>query len=468
MRSAAMAMLAVLLATSASAQTSPKSPTPEDLRQDLKIFEAQVLDVDRSFSPAARAEAKRRLQGLEARLGAATILEAQIEVCRIAALADNGHTGCRSEPQAPSVDVGFYPLNGGVYVFSAGPGQTDLLGGRLVAVDGRAIGEVQRTVRTLAGGRPAWRDLNSVYAYSRPAVLHALGLAREADAAVFRIRTPDGRIVERRLQASGPSAQATGILPPGRTPWSWQDQGTRLRWRDAPEHGAIFVQLRTNMSEPGHPIGEFLAEVERQRAALGRKTVILDLRNNGGGDLTLTREFLAAWPGRVGPDGRFIVLVGPRTFSAAIADAAYLKQAGGRQVMLVGQAPGDGMMFFAEGRPVRLQSLGLSVQPATERDDLKDGCRPYTDCHAALARPGGPTATPAERAALIKPMPVSVPSLDPDVPAPTTVGDFLEGRDSGLAAALELARLCGRAPDRAACQTETRSLSGPMSQANHP
>ena len=464
MRSVIASMLAVILATVAAAQTTPAPAPSKDLLQDVQLFETRMLDVDRAYTPAARAEAKKRLRALEARLDGAPLLDVQIELCRIAALADNGHTGCLSPPLARPVDIGFYPLDGGVYVFSAGPSGTDLLGGRLVAVDGRPIGEVKHAARTLFGGRPDWRDLNTVYAYSRPAVLHALGLAREDAAAVYRIRTPAGRIVERRLQVAEPGAQTMGILPPERTPWSWQDLGAHLRWRDAPAHGAIFVQLRTNADEPGHPIGAFLDEVERQRAALGRRTVILDLRSNGGGDLTLTREFLAAWPGKVGTEGRFIVLVGPRTFSAALADVAYLKQAGGRRVTLVGADPGDGLTFFAEGRPVQLPNVRLIVRPATERDDFKGGCRRYADCFAGLAQPGGPTATPAERAVFIKRMPVAVSSLDPEVSAPTAITDYLEGRDSGLAAALKVAQSCGHAADPAGCEAEIRSFAGPTSR----
>ena len=457
MRSAVLSMLAVFMACAAAAQTPSANPTPNDLRADVQTFEAQVLDVDRSFSPAARAEAKARLRALETRLDALGPLEAGVELCRIAALADNGHTGCMSPVPAQPVDVGFYPLNSGIYVFSAAGREADLLGGRLLAIDGRPIGEVQKAVQTLRGGYPAFRDLNTVYAYSRPALLHALGVAESDQAAVYRIRTPAGRVVERSLRITEGNAPAKGILSPERTPWSWRDLGTPLRWRDAPAHDAIVVQLRSNLDQPGHPLGEFLTEIERQRVALGRSTVILDIRSNGGGDLMLTREFLAAWPGKLGPHGRIIVLIGPRTFSAGIADAAYLKQAGGRQVILVGQAPGDGLMFFAEGRPTRLTAVGLVVQPATARDDFEDGCRRYADCFAGVAQPGGPTATPAAIAHLIERMPLQVASLDPDVAAPTTIADYLTGRDSGLVAALDLARPCARS----ACPTETRALAGP-------
>ena len=61
-------------------------------------------------------------------------------------------------------------------------------------------------------------------------------------------------------------------------------------------------------------------------------------RFNTGGNVMLTRDFLTSWPSRVSLPGRLFVLESPITFSAGIVDVAYLKQAGGERVTLVGGA----------------------------------------------------------------------------------------------------------------------------------
>src|SRR4029077_13790008 len=114
--------------------------------------------------------------------------------------------------------------------------------------------------------------------------------------------------------------------------------------------------LHANIDRQGQSIGAFLTDAEAARAGAHRKNVVLHMRFNGGGDLQLTRGFMASLPDRLSPGGRVVVLTSPWTFSAAISSIGYLKQAGDDRVVLVGEAPGDCLQFWAEGLPFRLPS----------------------------------------------------------------------------------------------------------------
>jgi hypothetical protein len=271
----------------------------------------------------------------------------------------------------------------------------------------------------------------------KPADLHALGLANEPDAALYRLRTLDGHLVERRF-----SGTLSGIMPPilarlpplEIAPWALQELDEPFRWRDAPDMDAVIVQLRRNTDLGERRIMALLLEAEAARERLGRANVVLDERYSPGGNLQLTNEFFTAWPAKLPANGRIFILVGPRTFSAAIAAIGYLKQAGRDRVILVGTPPGDRLMFFAEGRPVVLPRSGVRFVPAPERHDYKNGCRAFVDCHAAVAQPQAQTATPPENAARTKRMPITVKSLDPDIKAPWTLEALVAGRDTGMEA----------------------------------
>lgn len=131
--------------------------------------------------------------------------------------------------------------------------------------------------------------------------------------------------------------------------------------------------------------------------------------------------------------GRFFVLTSRITFSAAIATIAYLKQSGKDRVVLIGEAPGDRLMFFAEGRPMQLPHSGLFFRPSTARMDYQTGCRSYDDCFIAIAQPGAPTAHLAVApAGEIDRMPIAIRSLNPDVPAPWTARSWLTGVDPAM------------------------------------
>jgi hypothetical protein len=405
--------------------------------KDLEVFRHDFLDADRSYSSAARAEAETRLKALETAADPADPAAFAVELCRIAALADNGHTTCKL-PHADGIPVSFFPIQGAFYVIAASPPNSDLLGSRLAGIDNHPADAISSAMRSLHGGVAAWRDLQASEAVARPYLLQALGLADSGSGATYRFLTVDGRTVDRRLAPEPQRDDWVKIYPKDRVPWPLQDQEQLFRWRDAPEINAVVVEIRRNLDGKARKIADFLQEAEAGRVRLGRKNVVVDMRFNTGGNFMLTRKLLTGWPSLVAPPGRLFVLESPITFSAGMVGVAYLKQAGGDSVTLIGEAPGDRLMFFADQKQVTLPHSGVVMQWSTQRYDLQDGCRAYPDCFVGIAQPGSATGSPDELAATVDKgagrKPIAVRTLDPEIAAPWSIDDLLKSRDPGMAA----------------------------------
>jgi hypothetical protein len=441
-----MVLVALVVTATQTAGQPADRPSGDNARryaqaEDLATFRRDLLDVDASYSKAARAEAERRLAVLEKNVGSTGVPEFNLELCRIAALADNGHTGCFL-PTADIAPLVFMTFDGEFAVVVANTANSDLLAARLIAIDGHPVDVIRAAGRQLHGGVLTLRDTVAASILNKPDLLHAMGFANEATSAMYSLRTPDGRQIERRLSSEARDQNWPGLPAPDHVPWSLQERDQPFRRRDAPEMDAVVIQLRQNFDSKNQTIGDFLAESESHRARLGRRNVVLDMRSNPGGNFLLTRQFLIDWPMRLPSAGKFFVLIGPRTFSAGIADVAYLKQAGGDRVILIGEPMGDRLMFFSEGRNVKLPHSGLSLSMATQREEWQEGCRNYGDCFVSVAQPGAHTGTPPEKEAILDKaygrIPLAVPTLDPEVKAPWTVQDYLEGRDPGMDATLML------------------------------
>lgn len=440
----AAAFIGVLALTPAAASAQADAVLAQAQREDLAVFRERFLSADRAYSPDARREAEQRLARLEREAGQVTPAAFRVEVCRIAALADNGHSQCAQIPADVLAPVVFSPFEGRFHVVGVHPGDEDLLGAELVSLDGRPVAEVRRVGRSLHGGVAAFRDLTVAEALRRPEQLHALGLTRSPSVAVYGLRRLDGRRVVKPVEAMAPRQADEGLVRAplaDKAPWALAEPARPFRWRDAPEMDALVVQLRRNLDTPDQKLADFLAAAEAERVRLGRRNVVLDMRFNGGGDLTRSVDFMNRWPARLPAEGRIVVLTGPRTFSAAIASIAYLEQAGGARVVLVGEPTGDRLEFFAEGRLMFLPGSGVALAPATERHDYRNGCRLYADCHVAVAQPGSPTGSPVETEALVlRRHPITVRSLDPDIKVSWTVADWVAGRDPAMAVAERLLR----------------------------
>lgn len=428
-------------------------------RADIAVFRDEFLAVDRAFTPTARKEAQQRLAKLEEKATNPTAFA--VELCRIAALADNAHTQCLPNwlgrdicqgvaslgfdrrpwcgwhapdfevPDFNSVPIAFLPFGRDFNVVGVQEDNADLLGARLVAVEGRPIESIMAILRTFAGGTTAHRDALAAQILASPEQLRAVGLCRNADSVKYTFLTVSSKKISRAFSmwsSSNAAAAWHGLPPTDRAPWAFQEPNRPFRYRDAPEIDGVVVQLRKTFDDGSSKIVVFLEEAEAKRRTSRRKHIVLDMRFNGGGNFLLIRDFMAQWPTRT--SGRFFVLTSRQTFSAAIAGIAYLKQAGKDRVTIVGEPVGDRMMFFSDGLPIRLPHSGRYFLPAVVRMDYQDGCKAYDDCQEAIAQPGRPFATSA--LPMLGPtnrLPVSVPTLEPSIPAPWTIDAWIKGED---------------------------------------
>ena len=432
------------LATTTSDAAAPEA-TPEEMaaladgqRQNLAAFRTGVFARDKSYTDAARAQASDRLAQLDIRIGKISQAAFDLELARIAALADNGHTHYNLGSilaQNNRAPIRLAVFGEDFYVVRAAAPNHDLLGAKLISIDGHAVSELREAGRSLWGGVAPWRDRAAYSLLESPELLNALGLAKRKDTATYTFATSSGA-VDRALAGDPPSATrpVSGpaqtwsptplaledstwrtALDPVRAPWALQDWGKTFRWRAAPEIDGLVLDMRSTNNSADMKIIDALKMFSDAIDAQKPTNIVLDLRLNSGGNLLTARQFARTLPERV--PGRIFVLTGPGTFSAAISTTGYLKQAAPGRVFIVGEPVGDRMMFWAESPPYKLPIGSGSINLATERHDYADGCRAYSDCHRNVQL-----------------VPIMLPTLSPDIAAPWTIEAYLAGRDPAMEA----------------------------------
>ena len=451
---AALAILALTTSLAAAQHPGREEPGAQQgdptsaaaRRADIAVFREQFIGRDAALVVAGRRDAaEQRLAALEAQAANVSQAYFELELSRIVALADNGHSayfpGPRSRRFNRIMEVRFAPFGEDFYVLRANPANADLLGARLVAIDGHTMAQLRTAARSIAGGTNAWRDRNGAYVFESPEQLEALDVIASADHASYRFQLANGRTVTRRFTPEpanpgrvransdrwfypapeeGEGDNWRALLAPASAPWSLQEPDTPFRMRDAPELDAFWIELRQNNSSDDIDIAEFMLDSLEAARTSGRHNIVLDLRMNGGGDLNTTRAWVRRLPRVV--SGRVFVITSPWTFSAAISTTGYLKQSAPDRVTIVGEMVGDRLDFHSEGDVFTLPNSGGSILNATERHDYRTGCRNIENCHISVVR-----------------HPIEVATLAPDINAPWTIEAYRAGRDpaaEAIAAAL--------------------------------
>jgi hypothetical protein len=451
---AIVALAALMFAFKSSFQPSaPAShyPSPrsalEAQRQDLDYF-SRLMDLDRAFSPTQRAEAQSRLASLAASPEALPASKLLVALMQIMALADNGHT--RMEPSSAGARIlplRVTPFEDGFYVMRAAGPYEDLLGGRVESIDGVTFAEVLRRLETLRGGVEGFRRSNAARWLVMQDLLYGLGVAADPASSTWTVTLPDGSSVKQAVTAypneSGewiPQGErwlspepAEGVehdwmpLRPrtGEVPETWREPGNPFREFPAGAGSsdcARAVRLLTISNSDRRSIADFLAATTTAFRAHPPCAVILDLRGDGGGDYTNTWGFAHALPGLVASGGPISVLTDSLTFSAAITTAAFVKEAGGDRVSIVGEPAGDRLAFFSEGGTGCLPHLKACVFFQREKHDYAHACTDWRQCFW-----------------LNWFYPVRVRTLQPDVLVPLRFEDWDGGRDAAYLAAIDAA-----------------------------
>lgn len=429
---------------------APKATYPAPLsaleaqRQDLDYF-ARLMALDRSFSPAARATAEGRVAALKSLPEALPSPKLQVALMQVMALADNGHSRVDAtvDQRTLILPLRLTRFADGFYVMRAAAPYRDMLGGRVDSIDGQAIDEILPQLNTLRGGVEGFRRENAAVFVVVQDLLYGLGLVADPMASTWTVTLPDGRVVTRRLEAyrlrpgdelpdgdrwlspeSAKGAEKDWIaLRPrsGEVPETWRDFGEHFRLFSAAHSCAQVVRLQNIADADGQKIAPFLASTEAALAANPPCAIILDLRGDGGGDYTKTWHFAHALPGLLAPGGHIFILTDPLTFSAAITTAAFVKDAGGDRVTIIGEPVGDRLSFFSEGGTGCLPNLKVCVHYQTGKHDYRHACNDWKECYW-----------------LNWFYPVRVRSLQPDMPVPLRFEDWNAGRDAAYATAGEL------------------------------
>lgn len=440
----------------------PAAPTADYLPPaDLAIAQQQDLDylrhyfvLNRAYSTEALEQAKVLYRDAQTRVKTDpfTPAEFSLAVMRMVALSDNGHSTVFKVSLSSKnnrIPCRFYHFSDGYYVVRARPACAALLGAKLVAIDDTGVDRVaDRMYRYFLGPRNHYDQSIAPFLLESPELLHADGLANEADRMNLRVRMQDGseRVVTMPADApglKGPRVYSDAYLSPRQldeesADWSTLLPGDALlplflRDYESPFHTAwwpdkhtYYVQLRSNMDEPGHPIGPFIERVTAEVMERQPRIIVLDMRLNQGGDFTTTGSFMKRLPTLTDSIEHVYVLTSAWTFSAGNVSLALVKEHGGNKVTVIGEPAGDRLQIWAEGGSLELPNSQLRVGYSTGYADYSKPCWGQSGCFWVSLL-----------------FPTHVTSFEPDVRVPFTFDDYVNLRDPVLGKALDLSRVAG-------------------------
>jgi hypothetical protein len=365
---------------------------------------------DRPF-PEAFEQSYRQLRAAVPKLGDEQIY---VGMSRMLATLNQGHTNLW--PFIPAkrmafkvLPVQFYIFPEGVFVIGADPGNADLIGAQLVSIENTPAAEALQRIKDIhsndSGMEILW--LGPLF-LSLVQELKGLGIVPRTDEIQVTMRTSSGAMVSRRLTTTSTFGPTKLPAPPGVPPLAFSHPG-KAHWLQAlPDARAVYVEVNQIADDPDETLEAFGVRLRKVLKDHSVRSVILDLRNNNGGNTFDYVELLRTLIGFSEDGGHSLyVLVGRDVYSAA------------------GNLTTD-MERLAS--PVFIgEPTGMTGNNYGDESQL---VLPYSGISAGLTSLKWQLGYPADlRRAIV-----------PQVPVRMTAADYFAGRDPALAAAIALCK----------------------------
>lgn len=308
------------------------------------VFDQEVTQLDRTLDTLNRDEIFVGMDRIENSIG-------------------DGHTYIRVPDDAPIFPVHFERFGNDYRLVSSRdvPGARGALSGRLIAIGTMPVDRARELLLTLtpADETPALREVRATALLNGGMVLHGSGIIPDRDTVRYVVRTDAGQDIS--LEYHGEAGQFRGpeitdILETG--------------WLHAAAHPALYLQqpdqnfwcTYLSASQTGYCDFRSYKDLRHTARALTDLVqrdhpshLIIDLRLNAGGDFDQGLEYVVNPIRRmteINRSGHLFVLIGPRTFSAAMANAAHFRAR--TKAILVGQPIGEKPNSYQEAREMTL------------------------------------------------------------------------------------------------------------------
>lgn len=356
--------------------------TPESTakwREDLEVFRRELPRTHENLFHTTTPEAfNRAVDELAASVPNRADHELAVGLGRIVASIDDGHTHINFGQPALGfrmLPVQFHQFRDGIYIRGIGAQHAELAGAKVLSIEGRPVDEVWSataavTPRDNDSGLRAMTALHLAI----PEILHALGLSASKDKVTLRVQK-NGRpsdvtlaplpIMEvRRMKTvdARPDAVPAPLyaLTPERNFWFRYLEGEKLLYV---KYNTVYWQKKEN-GDYQSP-GEFFNEVFTFADSHPVERLVIDVRDNGGGNNTLNLPIVHGIIRRdaLNQRGRLFVITGRGTFSAA--QNFVNEMAKHTNVLFAGEPTGARPNHYGDPAPVKLPNSGIEIRVST-------------------------------------------------------------------------------------------------------
>lgn len=286
----------------------------------------------------------------------------QVELMRYVASFGDGHTNIRI-PLLTRPKIQLFWFKEGIYVTAAAPEHKDILGAKVIAVEGKPVAELAKQVEPLIFHENPQLVKAQVPNYiTNATVLKGLGIKVDSGELNLTVEKISGGTssVKLPLTTDFQFKPDWALLSTNSQILTLKNRTDPYWFEHLPELNAVYFQYNSVRSDPANPLPQFAEKLYKFIDDNKVQRLIIDVRWNGGGNTFLSQPFINGLLERpsLKKSPNLFVIIGRNTYSAAQNFTTDIGRA--CQPIFVGEPTGSSPNFIGESIPYSLPYSKMS------------------------------------------------------------------------------------------------------------
>jgi len=244
-----------------------------------------------------------------------------------------------------------------------------ILYGRLTAINGHDMDDVYAKLsEVISHENSAWLKAQMRYYLMIPSVLRGIGIIDDTEDIAFSFETRDGAPVDLDLSPVNFSDVKDDIVgqetEESELPLYRRNAGQNYWFEYLDGHNALYFKYNLCREMEDKHFGDFTQTLLHALDDKAVDKLIIDLRDNGGGNEQLLFPFMyAVSQSRFNREGKLFVIVGRQTFSSGVRNAVTLRKK--TSAIFIGEPTGGKPSHFGATDSFHLPNSGITVNYST-------------------------------------------------------------------------------------------------------
>ncbi len=285
--------------------------------------------------------------------------QVMVRFMKMGAMMGDGHTGIYpAHGEKNGLPVSFTAFQEGMYITATRPDVKDLLGTRLISIDGNSVEKLMAAITPLMGHENGQWILSRGPRYlAHPRCLNGLGLSPSDKQVTLEVEK-DGKTSKVVVKADSEDPMPGWALMSdsftGERPLFFQNTDKHYWYKYLPEAKTVYFAYNGVANDPKQSIKDFAKELFGFIDSHDVDKLIVDTRRNGGGNNFLNKPLvLGLAQSKVNKPGHLFVLIGRDTFSAAQCFVTQVERY--TDAVFAGEPTGSSPNFIGESIGVNLR-----------------------------------------------------------------------------------------------------------------